>query len=413
MALTTSRRHPARSVFALAVTFVLSVAAQPAAIVTADDGSASVVVDGAARSLNVEPALQRRLQALVHVARPRRGAVVFADVDSGRVLAIAEHDEVDPAHASAALRPLAHAASVYKLVTMSALLRNGIDLDETICTSGGVTRISSRDLRDAPWRDTRCVAVENAVPWSQNVVMAKLTGRHLTPQLLIDESERFGLVVADGDSAAPPDPPPVTSLSLPSFAVIPDDDLQTFVKTGAGFGEVRLSGLDAVRVARTVATGEDAPLLLFSDDAPTFAKRRVLDDKQQKLLTSMMLAATTRGTATRALHGSIKVPKELRGQPWTVDVAIAGKTGTITDREVDEDTTWLMGFFPAQDPQVAFAVVVINDEWLWYVRALELARASLATYLELHPELKTKTLVQRSTTAATTSPSMSATTTMQ
>lgn len=117
----------------------------------------------------------------------------------------------------------------------------------------------------------------------------------------------------------------------------------------------------------------------------------------------MMLAATTRGTATRALHGSIKVPKELRGEPWDVDVAVAGKTGSLTDREVDQDTSWIMGFFPAQDPKVAFAVVVINDEWLWYVRALELARASIATYLELHPELRTRTLVQKASLPSSTS----------
>lgn len=380
---------------ALALVLSLPFAAQPAAIVTDDSGHATVVVDGTARSLGVDPELQKRISALVHISRPQRGAVVFADVDSGRILAIGEHDEVDPTRASAGLRPLAHAASVYKLITMSALIRQGIDLDETICTSGGVTRIYPKDLRDAPWRDHRCIQIENAVPWSQNVVMAKLTGRYLTPQLLIEETERYGLVVADADSAAPPNPPPSTSLSLSSLAVIPDDDLQTFARTGAGFGEVRLSGIDAVRMARVVATGEDAPLLLFADEKPGFKKHRVLDDKQQKLLSSMMLAATTRGTATRALHGQVKVPKELRGEPWGVDVAVAGKTGSLTDREVDQDTSWIMGFFPAQDPQVAFAVVVINDEWLWYVRALELARASIATYLELHPELRTRTLVQK------------------
>jgi len=373
---------------------------QPAAIVTDDAGRATVVVDGAVRALAVEPALQREIQRLVHVARPQRGAVVFAEIDSGRVLAIGEHDEVDGAHASAGLRPLAHAASVFKVVTMSALLRQGINVNETVCTSGGVTRIFSRDLRDAPWRDHRCIRVEDAVPWSQNVVMAKLTGKHLTPALLTAEAERFGILVPDADSAAPADPPTSTSLGLPSFAVIPDDDLQTFARTGAGFGEVRLSGLDAVRLARVVATGEDAPLLLFEGEQPAFPRRRVLEDKQQKLLTSMMLAATTRGTATRALHGAAKVPRELRGEAWSVDVAIAGKTGTITDREVDEDTTWLTGFFPAHDPQIAFAVVVINDEWLWYVRALELARASLAAYLELHPEMRQQRLVRNTVGSA-------------
>ena len=382
---------------------LLCLATQPSAVVTSVDGTASVVVDGAARALAVEPALQRKLQDLIDVSRPQRGAVVFADIASGRVLALAEHDEIDPTHASAGLRPLAHAASVFKLVTMSALVRHGVDLDDVVCSSGGQTRIYPRDLVDAPWRQTRCVRVEDAVPWSQNVTMAKLAGRHLSPALLADEAERFGLVVPDGDSDSPPEPPPTTSLGLASFASIPADDLQGFAVAAAGFGEVRLSGLDAVRLARTFATGDDAPLQLFADDAPGFTPRRVLEDRPRRLLQSMMLATTTRGTATRALHGHVKIPRELRGEPWEVDVAIAGKTGSLTDRVAGQDISWIMGFFPAQDPQVAFAVVVINDEWLWYTRALEVARASIASYLRLHPELRSPRVSSSSSSSSSSS----------
>ncbi len=377
---------------------LLLLATQPAAVVTTSEGAASIVVDGLPRTLGVDPALQRKLQDLIDVSRPQRGALVFADIATGRVLAIAEHDEIDAAHASAGLRPLAYAASVFKLVTMSALLRQGINVDDVVCSSGGQTRIYGRDLVDAPCvRSWRCIRVEDAVPWSQNVTMAKLAGRHLTPALLTAEAERLGLVVPDGDSDSPKEPPPSTSLGLQSFASIPTDDLQGFATTAAGFGEVRLSGLDAVRLARTMATGSDSPLLLFADDVPAFAPRPVLDDRSRHLLQGMMLATTTRGTATRALHGQVKVPKELRGEPWSVDVAIAAKTGTYTDRVASQDVTWLMGFFPAQDPQVAFAVVVINDEWLWYVRALEVARAALASYLQLHPERGTQRLAKSAT----------------
>jgi peptidoglycan glycosyltransferase len=381
---------------------LLCLATQPSAVITTPEGDASVVVDGAVRALGVEPALQRKLQDLVDVSRPQRGAVVFADIESGRVLALAEHDEIDPAHASAGLRPLAYAASVFKLITMSALLRKGVSVDDVVCSSGGQTRIYPRDLVDAPWRQDRCVRVDDAVPWSQNVTMAKLAGRHLTPTLLAEEVERFGLVVPDADSLSQSEPPPSTSLGLSSFAVIPDDDLQVFATTAAGFGQVRLSGLDAARIARTMVTGSDAPLLLFKDEQPAFAPRPVLELKQQRLLQSMMLAVTTRGTATQALHGYAKVPKELRGQPWAADVAIAGKTGSYTDRVAGQDISWLMGFFPAHDPQVAFAVVVINDEWLWYTRALEIARASIASYLLLHPEQRNLRVASKPSSSSST-----------
>ena len=382
---------------------LLCLATQPSAVITAADGSAFVVVDGAPRALGVDPVLQRQMQDLVDVSRPQRGAVVFVDVKTGRVLSIAEHDEVDAAHGSAGLRPLAYAASVFKVVTMSALLRKGVSVDDVVCSSGGQTRIYPRDLVDAPRRQTRCLRVEDAVPWSQNVTMAKLTGRHLTPALLAEEAERFGLVVPDADSDSVPEPPPSTSVGLQSFALVPNDDVQTFATTGAGFGEVRLSGLDAARIARTIATGTDSPLLLFADEVGGFAPREVLDRRQRQLLQGMMLATTTRGTATRALHGRVKIPKELRGAPWVVDVAIAGKTGTLTDRVAGQDISWLMGFFPAQDPQVAFAVVVINDEWLWYTRATEIARAAIASYLLLHPEQRSPRVATQGSSSSSSS----------
>ena len=112
---------------------LLCLATQPSAVITAADGSAFVVVDGAPRALGVDPVLQRQLQDLVDVSRPQRGAVVFVDVKTGRVLSIAEHDEVDAAHGSAGLRPLAYAASVFKVVTMSALLRKGVSVDDVVC----------------------------------------------------------------------------------------------------------------------------------------------------------------------------------------------------------------------------------------------------------------------------------------
>lgn len=334
--------------------------------------------DGIA-TLTLDPALQRPIESAVENGRTQWGAVVILDVEDGRVLALVDESTREPelspeTRGGAALRPLAKAASIFKIVTASALLQDGVPLNEEACGSGGKTRLKPRNLEE-DGRGGRCVRFEDALPLSQNVAMAKLASRHLVPAQLRAETSRFGF-----DAPLPFEYP-----VEPSLAAIPDDPFE-FATTAAGFGEVRLSALHGAWLAAVAGSrglgvtphiiasvaGEEAP--------PVAAPRRVLDEQSATVLQAMMTATVERGTAARAFNTSE------RGFRAFDTVPVAGKTGSLTDREVDLDYTWFVGTAPAHHPKIAIAVVIVNDEWIWHVRALDIAKLALRTAFQAHPD---------------------------
>ena len=224
----------------------------------------------------------------------------------------------------------------------------------------------------------RCVLFEDVVPYSANVAMAKLAGRYLQPALLLEEAAQFGFgrdLTVDLEVA-------------PSTAVVPKD-LLGFASAAAGFGEVRLSALHGAALAAMIGNGGVlvAPRMIESVSGEIMpmprAAERVLDEQHAAVLQAMMSAVVSRGTAHNAFHGMRRSPY---GRAAVVAVSVAGKTGSLTDREADVDTTWFVGTAPAHDPKIAIATVIINDEWIWQVRALDVATRALATYFRLHPE---------------------------
>jgi membrane peptidoglycan carboxypeptidase len=119
------------------------------------------------------------------------------------------------------------------------------------------------------------------------------------------------------------------------------------------------------------------------------AERRALKTDTAKALTTMMEATVTDGTSHRAFH-------DARGRAYVPGVAIAGKTGTLTDASTQRLYTWFTGFAPskpvvfelepdasgrgpAQPRKVAFGVLVVNDP-KWTIKANVLAREVLAAY---------------------------------
>jgi penicillin-binding protein A len=329
--------------------------------------------------LTVSAPLQERLtRTLAQYAVPW-GVTVLLEPATGRVLAMAEHAQArtglgageaagDPASdlsGNLALRAIAPAASVFKLVTAAALLEQGISPDEQVCFHGGRHRLDPRLLADDPRRDRRCVTLESAFGRSTNVVFAKLAGRGLDAGALRAAASRFLF------NTAIPFPRAVE----PSTARIDDDAFQ-LANTAAGFGPVRLSPMHAALLAAIVANGGVfvPPVLVDEVEgarAPPAAEPwRVVDGEVASALAEMMRSTVTEGTARRTFR---RANSALRG------VTVAGKTGTLSDKDPYRDYTWFVGFAPADDPVVAVATVIANDR-RWRVRAPAVAREALEAY---------------------------------
>jgi penicillin-binding protein A len=295
---------------------------------------------------------------LLTAARARRAAATIVDVRTGRVVALAGRDASGPDR-SLCLRPWAPAASIFKIVTTAALLESGVSPSERVCYSGGLHRLSARDLLDDPRRDQSCRTLSEALARSTNVVFAKLAKRHLDRQSLLRYADAFGF----GEELIPE--------LEPSPADIPDDDIER-ARTAAGFFHVQLSPLHGALLASVVARGGE--LVLPSDSgAPTV--RRVIRPDTARALQAMLVETTISGTAHKAFY-------DRRGRPYLGNIRVAGKTGSLAERDPTfREYTWFVGYAPADKPEVAVGVLVENGA-RWWTRGHLLAREVLEAYFD-------------------------------
>jgi cell division protein FtsI/penicillin-binding protein 2 len=350
-----------------------------------DDGATVPLPDRRVARLAIDPALQRVADGVMKQHHLPEAAVVVMDVETGKILVYASHLEKGPQH-DLATQATAPAASVFKVVTGAALVEHaGLEPDEKQCYSGGEQRILAQDLVPDPRRDRWCTTLGGAMGRSINTVFARLAVAHLKPAQLEETAHAFGF-----GSTLPFDVP-----VQPSAAHFPDDTLG-FARTAAGFWNTTLSPLHAAWMAAMIARGgEPVRPVLVSDvveggkvqwSAPTgLGQRRVIRSETAHALTTMMESTVTDGTSYRAFHDG-------KGHSFLPGIAVAGKTGTLTEGSSQRFYTWFTGFAPSKpvtfasdvaDPiqprKVAFAVLVVNDP-KWTIKANVLAREVLRAY---------------------------------
>jgi hypothetical protein len=322
---------------------------------------------GAVRSTR-DGELEARIDKLLVDGKTPYGAVVVMDAHTGRVLALAEHSTRGPSE-GLALKPIAPAASVFKVVTASALLQAGVDADDEVCFHGGRTRMNERLLKDDPRRD-KCIAFGDVLPKSANVAVAKLASRKLTPVALRTEAARwgFGSRFADVDGL------------VPSSAVIPDAPF-AFAEAAAGFGDVKISALHGAMLASIVANDGLLVRPVLDANSEPVAPVRVIPTKTARALRTMLTETVKDGTAKRAFRQGPRLP-----------VSAAGKTGSLTDYDTGLDTSWFVGFAPAEAPQFIVAALVVNTA-KWHIKAPWLAKESLRLTLDEHGTARSSTRV--------------------
>ncbi|HET9035783.1 MAG TPA: penicillin-binding transpeptidase domain-containing protein [Myxococcaceae bacterium] len=323
------------------------------------DGAHYVVSGGEGEAaLTLVPSVQESLIRTLRDYQTPWAAVVVIEPSTGRVLAMVEHSEAAPGLRGLPVKAVFPAASIFKLVTASALLDEGVSPDDESCYHGGKRRVSESLLADSQ-RDRQCVSLSEALGRSANVVFAKLTHRYLDAEKLRAAAELFRFNR----------PIPFAIPTEPSLAAVPEEPLE-LARTGAGFGDVFLSPLHGALIASVAANGGlwRAPILFERDLAEAPDPERILSEERAAALTAMMEETVTHGTARRFFR-----LRELRGA--------VGKTGSLADRNPFRDYSWFVGFAPREAPRVAVAAVVVNEP-RWRIRAPWLAREAMRLGLE-------------------------------
>ena len=328
---------------------------------------------GGSVSLTIDPAAQTAAYEGVQALVPNtEAAVVALDPTTGRVLAMVSNPTYDPnllaSHDFNAVRksyerliaapgnPLFNRAiqetyppgSTFKLVTSAAALESGRYDPDTSVRGGTSIRLpgTNTDLPNENGSDCggQRITLTQALVVSCNVAFASI-GLDLGRGAMESEASAFGF----GQEY-------LEGLGGQAASVFPDNLNEPNTALSAiGQFDVRATPLQMAQVAATIANNGQGmrPYLVDEVRAPDLSvlektdpeemPGRALSAQSASELTQMMVEVVDRGTGSTAQIPGIKV---------------AGKTGTAQSAADRPPYAWFVSFAPADDPQVAVAVLV-------------------------------------------------------
>lgn len=318
--------------------------------------------------------LPRAQKAAWDALQGYEGAVIAIEPATGRILAMVTTPSFDTnllaAHSSTEvnaaydvldadpLRPLSNRAiagtlnppgSTFKLVVASAALSSGRYTPASTFANPAQWQLpGSSDFIGNAGGGTcgpgETVTLADALRLSCNIPMAQLAVE-LGDNAIREEAEKYGF------NSSFSMPLESTASTYPRAL----DDAQTAL-SGFGQGDVRATPLQIAMVSAGIANGGVVmnprmvdrvigPDLSVQETFESSEFATALSEEDAATMTQMMVANVQNGVASGA---------RIEG------VEVAGKTGTAENGATAPYTLWFTGFAPADNPQVAVAVVLEN-----------------------------------------------------
>jgi peptidoglycan glycosyltransferase len=344
---------------------------------------------------NVEVGLDTRVQAVAQQGLAgARGAAVAIEPRTGRVIAMASAPTFDLQLAvddfdaipdeggpllNRAVQGLYAPGSSFKVVTASEALESGLYTPESEFPGGSAYDTPGGPIRNFGGASFGPHTLTTALTFSINTTFAEI-GDALGP-------ERMGeMMTAYGFAERPPVDLPDVAVSgrRRGDEVLPNDEEgEDTARLAIGQERLAVTPLQMAMVAGAVANGgmAMAPRLMtrIVDRGGSLVQRGEPEELGQALspsnaaeLAAMMEDVVREGTGTRAA---------LSG----VGVSVAGKTGTAESDDPSRNQAWFIGFAPADDPQVAVAVVIEDTASTGGEAAAPVAAAVMEAALEASP----------------------------
>jgi peptidoglycan glycosyltransferase len=328
------------------------------------------LMEGRERGHTIVLTIDSRLQKVASEALGnQRGAVVVLNPKTGEVLVMISNPSfnpnplasLDPKVATRSWeglsvdpqKPLINRAiqewyppgSTFKIVTTAAALESGIADPTTVfnCTGRLKLPLTSHTIRDFGGKSHGEISLEDALRASCNNTFGEL-GLRLGKDKLVYYSERFGI------NKEIPFELPVTESIIPT-----DLDAPSTALSAIGQKDVRITPLQMALISCAIANdGEIIKPHLVKEIRDYNGKiirefesekwLKAISSENASIMTEMLKRVVESGTGKAAMISGIEV---------------AGKTGTA---QVPNGAphAWFTCFAPANDPQIAVAIVIEN-----------------------------------------------------
>jgi peptidoglycan glycosyltransferase len=247
--------------------------------------------------------------------------------------------------------------STFKLVTASAALENGFG-PESLWPNPNELDLPLTDATIENFGGSTCsggsqITLADALRQSCNVVFGEV-GLELGADALAEQAREYGFTAEPGEDLVPFDIP-WTSGVFPAPETFAEREPAVAI-SAIGQQDVAANPLQMALVAAAIGNGgvEMQPRLVTEARDPTgqviaeFAPQEFsqpLSAANAAALTQMMVGVVESGTGTAA-----QIP----------GVTVAGKTGTAQHGEGANPHAWFVSFAPAEAPEVAVAVIVLD-----------------------------------------------------
>lgn len=337
-------------------------------------GEIQIVKDGTTKTIElaIDPDLQSYVTKELRRYRVDWAGAVLMDPATGRVLAMVEHSEKPWEGGHLAMSSTFPAASVFKVITASAALSEGVyQRNSSIRFSGGMYGIGPRQVLKSSGNNEMTLAA--AFAKSANVVFGKIGSQGIGGNALAEYAKRYGFNLQI---------PFELDAQASHFDATPGEPLDE-ARLAAGFGPVTLSPLHGAMIAASVLNegrmmepyvvqrilGDEGRI---EYEAQPAIWQKPLDPVTALEMRKMMMRTITEGTAHRAF-------RRVERDRALANLDIGGKTGSLTGKMPAGKNEWFVGYARGAGRQIAIGVVIVSES-IWRLKPAELARGVFHRY---------------------------------
>lgn len=311
-------------------------------------------IKGNTVKLTVDKELQIYASELL---KNKKGAIVALNPKTGEILAMVSKPDYNPSNITKnwnnlikdSNSPLLNRAtdgfyppgSIFKVVVSAAALRNNIIDYEIDCM--GKVNIEGYEIKDSGEKQHGTVNLDKAFTQSCNSYFVHL-GIKLGSNSLRNEAIKFKF----NKSLQ-------STMKLKGGSFVSKNDNKNIAQQSIGQGEVLVTPLHAALIASTIANEGIMvePYIIYSiadsngKIIKTFKSKnseKIIDKNNAEKIKELMIDVVQSGTGKNAKISGIQV---------------AGKTGTAENPQ-GKPHSWFIGFAPADNPNIAIAVIIEN-----------------------------------------------------